>query len=100
MKKKIKVAILALWRGGQAVRQESAKLLYAGAIPAHASNLASVLELVYRADLKSAGLRPCGFESHPRHTKKTRSLLSVLFLISPISQCMPLLFQSPLLPVW
>ncbi len=25
------------WRGGQAVRQESAKLLYAGAIPAHAS---------------------------------------------------------------
>ena len=26
------------WRGGQAVRQESAKLLYAGAIPAHASS--------------------------------------------------------------
>ncbi len=28
-----------IWRGSQAVRRESAKLLYAGAIPAHASHM-------------------------------------------------------------
>ncbi|MDK2949315.1 MAG: hypothetical protein PWQ56_480, partial [Patescibacteria group bacterium] len=40
-----KVAILVLWRGGQAVRQESAKLSCAGAIPAHAST--SYIELFF-----------------------------------------------------
>ena len=93
------LSFLSNWRGGQVVRRESAKLLYAGAIPAYASKLASVMKPVNIQHLKCCGHSPCGFESHPRHTKKTRSLLSVLFLISPISQCMPLLFRNFLLLV-
>ena len=29
----------------------------------------AVVESVYTADLKSAGLRPCGFEPRPRYQK-------------------------------
>jgi hypothetical protein len=50
------------------IRRGSAKPLFTGSNPVVASNyLAGVAELADAADLKSAGLSPCGFESHPRH---------------------------------
>ena len=52
------LGIVSIWlgRGGQAVRQESAKLLYVGAIPTHASDRhASVMKLANIQHLKCCG---------------------------------------------
>ena len=54
--------------GSQVVRQESAKLLYAGAIPAHASNkFCSGGGIGIRVRLKIESRKGYGSDSHPEH---------------------------------
>ena len=53
--------------------RRSAKPLFEGSNPSRATQIvykrARVLELVYRHGLKPCGVSPCGFKSHPGHTK-------------------------------
>ncbi len=65
---------ITIRRRSQVVRRESAKLLYAGSIPAAASKIyAWVVELVYTGDLKSPALTGLWVRVPPQAQRSRRS---------------------------
>src|SRR3989338_3063770 len=78
------------WHGSQVARQGSAKPLYGGSIPPHASYKKYCRSggMVYAEDLKSLPAKGCGFESHLRHTNEFRiSGTQARSVFSPRMRC-------------